>query len=166
MKIEITLDDKAIKAALARIGGPALNKILRPSLEKRANEARREAVKTFVSRGIGRGIFGRNAAGAWKMIKVSKVTESGGNLSLKMEATGLAGLQEMGGRIKPHVIKPKRGGVLAFQMAGELAFAKFVNHPGAQVKQVPALKPAAEKIPGQVIADVQPQIAALWGKAA
>jgi hypothetical protein len=166
VNLEITIDDKAIRAALARVGGTALNKIIRPSLERRANDARKEAVKAFVSRGIGRGIFGRNDSGAWKMIRLSPVVESGSNLSLKLSAVGFAALQETGGRIKPHRIQARKGGVLAFVTGGTLAFAKFVNHPGASVPKYPALQPAAEKIPAAVIADIQPLIAALWEKAA
>lgn len=166
MKLEIAIDDKAIKAAVARLNPAAFSKIIRPSLERRANDARKEAVRLFVSRGIGRGIFGKRDSGAWKIIKLSPVTESGGNMSLKLQAVGLAALQETGGRIKPHRIPRTGSTLMAFQMAGALQFATVVQHPGASVAKYPALQPAAAKIPAAVIADIQPAIAALWERAA
>lgn len=167
MNLEITLDDAAIRAAIGRYGGSAVAQIIRPSLERRANDARREAVRAFVSRGIGRGIFGRNDSGAWKLITLSPTQMSNDGLSLTLKAGGLAGMQETGGRTRPHIIKPKRAKVLAFAVAGEMAFAKIVNHPGGTVKQYPALRPAAEKIVAQVLADVAPALLALWeGRAA
>lgn len=165
-QFSIVIEDAGLKAALARFGGPAVARVMKPFFERRGNDARREAVKVFVARGIGRGIFGRNDSGAWKIIQLSKVEESGGNLSMKLSAVGLAGLQEVGGRIAPHVIEPKNRKALKFAVAGELAFAAVVNHPGATVKKYPALVPAAEKLLRLVAEDGRAALAALWSKAA
>lgn len=55
---------------------------------------------------------------------------------------------ELGGRTRPHIIRPKtEGGVLAFERGGETVFARFVNHPGSVIRPHPTLRPALE---GQV----------------
>jgi hypothetical protein len=170
--IEITLDDAAVRSAIGRFGGPEVNRIVASAIETRATEARAVAVRGFVQHGIGKGIFGRKDAGAWKLITASPVTMSGDSVAVMLTAKGFAGLQETGGRIKPHVIKPRRKTVLAFAVAGgfgfggDLVFTRLVHHPGATVPRHPALLPAAQKIPALVVADVRRELDALWTRAA
>ena len=172
MQLEIILDSKALEAAIGRMRGPAVNRAITASLERRANDARREAVRVFTSASIGKGIFGRNDRGAWKIITLGRIQQQGDTISMALKAAGLAALQETGGRIKPHVIKPKRAKVLAFAspggfgFGGEMAFAPIVHHPGATVPRHVALVPAAEKIPAQVVEDVRKALVALWTAAA
>jgi len=172
MKLSITLDTKALAAAVGRMRGPEVLKIQLRALEKHANEARKETVRGFVSAGIGKGIFGHNDKGAWKIITVSKPVIQGDSVALKITLKGLAALQETGGRIKAHVIKPKRAKMLAFGVAGgfgfggDMVFAKIVHHPGATVPKHESLRAAAAKILPSAIVDIQRDLAALWSRAA
>jgi hypothetical protein len=171
VQISITLDTKALAAAIGRMRGPEVARIELRALEKHVNEARKETVRGFVSHSIGKGIFGRNASGAWKIITVDKARIQGDTASVKISLKGLAALQEVGGRIRPHVIKPKRAKVLAFGVAGgfgfggDMVFAKIVKHPGAMVPKHESLRPAAEKVLVGAIEDIRRDIAALWEKA-
>lgn len=172
MQLSITLDTKALTAAIGRMRGPEVVRIQTRALEKHANEARKATVAGLVSRSIGKGIFGRNPSGAWKLVTVSKPVVQGDNVALKITLKGLAALQEVGGRIKPHIIKPKRAKMLAFAAAGgfgfggDLVFAKIVHHPGATVPKHESLKPAAAKVLVAAMQDIQRDLAALWNRAA
>lgn len=46
---------------------------------------------------------------------------------------------------RPHVILPVRASVLAFEVGGQMVFAKKVNHPGTKAQ--PFLMPAADILP-------------------
>jgi hypothetical protein len=168
VKLSITLDTKALAAAIGRLRGPEVGRIQIRALEKRVNEARKETVRGFVSRGVGKGIFGRNDKGAWKIITVEPAKIRGGTASVKITLKGFAALQEIGGRIKPHVIKPKNRKMLAFGVAGgfgfggDMVFAKLVNHPGATVPKHESLRPAAERVLVAAIEDIRRDVAALW----
>lgn len=170
--ITLELNGKALTAAIARFGGDSVTRVLVPLVERRANEARRQAIQTFVSRGIGKGIFGQNNSGAYKLITLDPVTSTGGAVVAKLHVKGLAALQEKGGRIRPHTIKPKRAKVLAFAdtkgfgFGGDFVFAKKVRHPGARVAAYPAIEPAAVKALELLLQDAGPRLAALWGQAA
>ena len=173
MQFSITLDTKALAAAIGRMRGPEVIRIQTRALEKHANEARKETVRGFVSHSIGKGIFGRNASGAWKIITLEPAKVQGENVSVKLTLKGLAALQEAGGRIKPHEIRPKNPKkMLAFASAGgfgfggDLVFAKIVSHPGATVPKHESLKPAAEKVLIRAMQDIQRDLAALWERSA
>jgi hypothetical protein len=170
--IGIAIDDKALTSAIARFGSDAVTKIIVPSLERRANEARREAVQTFASQGVGRGIFGGRESGAYKIITLAPIELANGGIVARLRASGFARLQETGGRTKRHFIRRRKRykglKALAFSGGGEQRFAAWVNHPGGQVKKYPALEPAAKKAQGLVLEDIRVKLAALWsgGKAA
>ena len=174
LALSLTLDSKALAAALGRMTGPDVVRIQTRALEKRANDARKETVRGFVSRGLGRRIFGGGRdSGAWKIVTVSKPVVQGNDAGLKITLRGFAALQETGGRIRAHVIKPKRAKVLAFGVAGgfgfggDMVFAKVVHHPGANVRKYESLRPAAEKVLAGAIEDIRRDMAALWnGQAA
>ena len=172
MKLSITLDTKALAAAVGRMRGPEVVRIQVRAMEKHAHVARGETVRGFVSAGIGKGIFGRNDSGAWKIITVSKPVIQGDSVALKITLKGLAALQETGGRIRPHIIKPKRAKMLAFAspgaagFGGDLIFAKLVHHPGATVPKHESLRAAAAKILPSAIEDIRRDLVALWEKAA
>jgi hypothetical protein len=173
VQLSITLDTKALAAAIGRMRGPEVGKIQIRALEKRANEARKETVRGFVSRGVGKGIFGRNDKGAWKLITVAPPKIQGDTASVKITLKGFAALQEAGGRTRPHIIRPKRAKLLAFGVAGgfgfggDMVFTKLVHHPGATVPKHESLRPAVEKVLVAALGDIQRDIAALWeGKGA
>jgi hypothetical protein len=172
MKLEISIDSKALSAAISRMRGPELLRLSGIAIEKHAKTAREAAVRAFVSRGIGKGIFGRNDSGAWKIITLSPIKVSGGSVSVTLAAGGLAGMQETGGHTRPHEIRPKRAKMLVFAVAGgfgfggDMAFAKVVHHPGGVVHKHPALVPAAEKIMPLALEDIRKAVVALWQKAA
>ncbi|UYL88134.1 hypothetical protein SEA_EVAA_23 [Gordonia phage Evaa] len=48
---------------------------------------------------------------------------------------------------RPHVIRPRRGNVLAFDIGGRTIFAREVHHPGTRAR--PFLRNAAERIAGE-----------------
>jgi hypothetical protein len=173
MKLSITLDTKALADAIGRMRGPEVGRIQVRALERRMNDARKETVQGFVSRGVGRGIFGRNNKGAWQLVTVEPPKIQGDTASVKITLGGFAALQERGGRTRPHIIRPKRAKRLAFAVAGgfgfggDLVFAKLVHHPGATVPKHESLRPAVEKVLVGAIEDIRRDLAALWdGKAA
>lgn len=53
-----------------------------------------------------------------------------------------------GGRIPPHIIRAKPGGVLRFVIDGRVVYARFVNHPGSTVRARPYLDRALREIVG------------------
>lgn len=170
--IILRYDDTKLSQAIQRFGAANITKLIVASLELRANEARREAVQTFIGAGIGKGIWGaRGFANAYKLITLDKVTSFA-----KLSVKGLAALQEQGGRIRAHPI-PRRGKLNRKPMLfyssgggkslGGMQFAWRVNHPGANVRRIPALVPAAERAQANVVLDLKAKLDALWaGKAA
>jgi phage gpG-like protein len=50
-------------------------------------------------------------------------------------------IHEYGGQTAPHVIQPRAGGVLAFQMGGKTVFARKINHPGSKIPARPFMRP-------------------------
>lgn len=172
MKLTVTLDSRALRAAVGRMRGPEVQKIMLRALEIRGNDVRKETVREFVRHGIGKGIFGHADAGAWKQIKLEKGKVQAESVSVKIRLTGFPALQETGGRIRPHVIKPKNKKYLAFPVAGgfgfggDLVFTKLVNHPGANVPKHEALKPAVQRALVAATEDIRRDLAALWNRAA
>lgn len=103
------------------------------------------AIELFRSKGIGRRVFGQKASGARVLFKRGRITKESDGYRGSLTATGLAGLQELGGRTRKHPI-PKTGTTLmAFTTGGQRAFAMRVNHPGAQHPAMPSLPAAAER---------------------
>lgn len=50
-------------------------------------------------------------------------------------------IHEYGGITAPHVIEPRAGNVLAFEMGGQTIFARRVNHPGSKIPARPFMRP-------------------------
>lgn len=162
MDISIQIDSAAVTAAVGRLQGPEVTRLLVRSLEIAANRARTAAVREFTAHSIGRKLFGRRDRGAFKIIQLEPIRAEGDTVTATLKALGLAAIQEQGGRIKPHIIKPRRAKVLAYAQAGAPAFARIVHHPGATMPAHPALVPEAQKIPAEVVAEVQAALEALW----
>lgn len=93
--------------ALAKFGDSIRPAIVR-ALKKVGEVPKRYAVEGFVSRGVGKGIFGRNARGAYSIIRVGAVETKGSTFVLALELRGFAALQEQGGHTKAHLIVPRR----------------------------------------------------------
>lgn len=53
-----------------------------------------------------------------------------------------------GGRIPPHIIRPRRAQALRFVIGGQVVYAKVVHHPGSTVKARPFLDRALREIVG------------------
>lgn len=159
-------------AALEKWGDSIRPAIVR-ALKQVGEVPKRLAVEGFVGRGVGRGIFGRNAKGAYKLIKTGAVETKGSTFILALELRGFAALQEQGGRTKPHVIVPRRRKALRLKggpggqgslasntflrrgatkgVASDLgAFRNAVNHPGSAIPRHPfaaeAMRGAAPQI--------------------
>lgn len=67
-----------------------------------------------------------------------------------------AGIQEFGGRTRPHRIAPKKpGGVLRWFSGGAAVFSRFVNHPGSKIPARPYMQPAVREQIKSIAADVR-----------
>jgi hypothetical protein len=125
------------------------------------------AVDLFRQRGIGRRIFGKKASGARGLITRGKLRVTDGVLEQPIKVKGLAAIQERGGRIKAHVIKPKVRKRLAFSIAGKPIVVGLVKHPGANMPAIPYLERAARQHMGKFREEVEKELAkAVGGKAA
>lgn len=100
-------------------------------------------LRAFRSRGIGRAIFGKNPAGARKLIKTTRVEVIGKDFyRVGLDLKGFVALQETGGQTKPHPIRAKGSGRLAFEgKPGDLTRPRSVRHPGGRVARFPAAEP-------------------------
>lgn len=86
---------------------------------------------SFLGTGIGRAIWGKRASGLSKLVYGMRVTKVGDELQTGIKLKGIPALLEDGGRILPHVIKPKNAPFLVFQAGGRwVRTAKGVRHPG------------------------------------
>lgn len=92
------------------------------------------AVEVFRSRGIGRRIFGRKAAGARKIITRSKLRGDPDFVIQPVKLKGLAAIQEAGGVTRPHLIRPKNKKRLAIN--GKPIMGS-VLHPGSRMPAMP-----------------------------
>lgn len=166
--------------ALVQFGDSIRPAIVR-ALKRAGEEPKRLAVGGFVSRGIGKGIFGRNATGAYKIIKVGAVETKGSTFVLALELRGFAALQEQGGRTKAHDIFPRKkkalrlkggpggsGSVVANTflrrgatkgVAADLgAFRRSVHHPGSNIPRHPFAADAMHKAAPHIQAEIDREI--------
>jgi phage gpG-like protein len=60
--------------------------------------------------------------------------------------TPYARIHELGGRTGPHVILPRSGSFLRFEVSGRVVFVRRVNHPGSNIPARPYLAPALEEV--------------------
>jgi phage gpG-like protein len=76
-----------------------------------------------------------------------QVQSSGDKFALIMGTdVPYAAIHEFGGITKPHEIRPKRKGFLAFQKGGEWRFTrKAIQHPGSKIPARPFLRPGLEQ---------------------
>lgn len=108
------LNRTAIQRMLRLPGG-----IVYRNMERRVRRVEAEAI--------------RLAPGSMKLgIRVSLETGPGGEFRGRIRSTHPATLFVVNGT-RPHKIFPRRpGGVLRFQVNGQVVYARYVNHPGNQ----------------------------------
>lgn len=162
--------------ALEKFGESMRPAILR-AMKRVARVPRLLAVQRFTSQGVGKGIFGKNNSGAFRIIKTGAVATQGGTFVLSLELRGFAAMQDQGGRTKPHWIVPKNRKALrlksgqgvgghaiantfllrgaAKSVASNLGVFRFgVHHPGANVPRHPfaadAMRAAAPRIQQEI----------------
>jgi hypothetical protein len=96
-------------------------------------------------------------------MSVSRVRRDEGGLVATLSAKGLAGLTETGGRTRPHIIQPRRAGVLVGAGRTGRFFARIVHHPGGPVAVRPSLQPAAEGLTDRIAAEMRTAVIGIWG---
>jgi len=109
---------------------------------KRAEEVPRQvAVSLFISRGVGRAIFGRRSSGAYKIINVKSVIAQK-RVVMALEVKGFAALQEQGGQTKAHTIRAEKVhyAALATKYAGKRRGAKFAARAARSKRAVLAIR--------------------------
>lgn len=119
-----------------------LGRVQADGLRRGLSTAREEALRAFQGRGIGRTLFRTDRGQGERLVTLEdvKATEGGAEGGIKL--SGLAALQEAGGRTKAHTIAPKRTTVLRFAEGGSILFRSTVRHPGSRVQGVPFAEPA------------------------
>lgn len=131
-------------ASSLRQFGSRLDVPILVGLETGLASARAAAINRFISRGVGRRVFGQKVKGAVGLIKVTPARMFGGRYVGALQARGLAAIQDQGGRTSPHTIAPKNAKFLVYRTkAGVLHVTdKPVHHPGAQHPAMPFLNEA------------------------
>lgn len=101
-----TLTLSGLASALERAGSDIDGEIL--NVVRRGQQAAQAyAVYLFRSQGIGRRLFGQNDKGAFRIITRMLAQKTGdGSFVGGIKASGLAAMQDAGGRTKAHVIMP------------------------------------------------------------
>jgi hypothetical protein len=119
----------AMKRALRRVG---------TAVQKTMIDLSRE-------RGVMKTIFGKKSAGARKSaITRSKLRDEQNTVVQPITIKGLAEIQEKGGRIKPHLIRPGRSGYLV--IGGKpIRVPDGVQHPGATHPSIPFADRSAQR---------------------
>lgn len=115
--LTITIDATQAIAALGALSGPGMQAKLALGLRELALLGEREvAAKTPVKTGALRASITAAAQGplAWKI------------------ASPLPYAAAVEGGSRPHVIRPRRAKLLAFQVGGTRVFARQVRHPGSR----------------------------------
>lgn len=86
--------------------------------------------------GLGQTVWAKRRGSIPQQVSLiqARVADGGQSLITGVKLKGLARLIEEGGRTKAHQIKPRTAPKLAFKVAGNLVFARGVNHPGSPVR--------------------------------
>lgn len=125
-----------------------LPKLRENAVRAALNSARNAAVKYFMSRGVGRRIWGgggrfkKDAKSVRRIINRVRLKKLGASdFETGLHAHGMAALVETGGRTKAHTIRGRRG-LLKFQGPEGTVYTRVVNHPGSQMQRDPYLERA------------------------
>ena len=124
---------------------------------------RASAVKNIRSKGIGKSLWGatdkigakKGRKAVAKLVVGGKVQERYGAYSVDLTLKGFPAMMEVGGQTAPHRIEPKNVPLLAFVAAGDLVFAKGVDHPGGPVRKDPSLAPAIDRWSPSINTDIE-----------
>lgn len=159
--IEVTIDTNTSALMQSLKGfGPQVTKALSAAFQRELRKTRRIALASFRRTALGRRLPKAASAG---MMGLSRVRREEGGFSATLSAKGLAGLTETGGRTRPHVIRPRKAGVLVASAGmGGRFYARIVHHPGGPVAVRPSLQPAAEGLTGRIAAEMREAILAIW----
>jgi phage gpG-like protein len=121
-----------------------LRRALRVALAWALNDARDHAREVGLGGGSGRLTSRRGEAG----LRGSITTQMGGEGDRQWGALGsnlvYAAIHELGGRTRPHEIRPRRGRALRWLGRDGMVFARRVRHPGSVIPARPYLRPAIE----------------------
>lgn len=140
------------------------------ALRRTGTAVQATAIEEAIKRGVMRRVFGKKSSGARKIIRRSKLRIRDGAIEQPITVTGLAAIQERGGRTEPHIIKPKLRKVLKFGIAGiagfggDAVFATEVNHPGGNHPAMPFLERAAARHMSRFREEVEVELAKAVGK--
>jgi hypothetical protein len=145
-------------AEALRVGGREARHALILAGRRGLTKVRRYASQEFRYRGIGRAVFGKKGSGTRPLFRRARVRIEGSSIVGGMELVGLAAIQEVGGRIRQHVIKARPGRALSFlgtfgRSAGRSIAVQKVLHPGATMPRFPVLQKAATRAHPEILAD-------------
>jgi hypothetical protein len=87
----------------------------------------------------------------------SNVREAGYRVegTVYIEGVPYSRLQDIGGTISAHMIRPKNSPVLRFMMNGKKVYAQYVFHPGAHIPGVRYMKDAFSSVGPQLSRDIK-----------
>lgn len=149
--------------AIAEVHG--LLRACSQAFERSARYLRTEIAQKARAKGIVRAVFARNTGKLVRSLKLGRVKRTPrDDFEAPLEAGGLLAIQETGGQLRPHTIRPKRAPLLVFVTQGRLVATPIVRHPGAIHPKMPAfgpeLKRGAPRFRRDVLAAIQAHIKA------
>lgn len=158
--IEVSIDTNTSALMQSLKGfGPQVMRALSKAFQRELRRTRSVAVASFRRTTMGRRLPKAASAG---MMKLSRVRRDEDGLVATLSATGLAGLTETGGRTRPHLIQPRKAGVLVGAGRTGRFFARVVHHPGGPVAVRPSLQPAAEGLTDRLAAEMRAAVLDIW----
>jgi hypothetical protein len=135
----------------------AMKRAASNALRRTGTAVQKSAIDLFRQRGIGRKIFGQKAAGARKIITRSKLRVRNGVLEQVIKMKGLAAIQERGGLIKEHIIRPKNAKALRFA-SGEIR--RLVEKQKANYPAIPYAQRAVAQNAGKLQEELSKELRA------
>lgn len=144
----------------------ALENVASRAFRSTIGRVKKEAISEAKTRGVLRSIAQRSPRWLSSLVKLSPIEQVDNKYQGRLRIVGLATIQETGGRIRAHVIRPKMGSRLVFRAGGRTVAVREVKHPGSTHPAIPFFEPAVAKAAPKMIEDVQKQIALHLAKAA
>jgi hypothetical protein len=125
---------------LRRMAGRELMRAQENGMKRGLRRARKIALGELPRRGVLRRIFQKKPKGLGVLITLHRVRFHGTSVIGALQLKGLAAIQEVGGRTKPHVIKPSLKKALRFEGSSGTHFQRVgVRHPGSKMPAIPVL---------------------------
>lgn len=147
---------RQLKSLQAGFSAPIL-----AGLRKGVRRARKPAQDRLRATGLGRALQAKRGKAGTPPVDVSvgRARMVGPEaFECSLQAGGMAGLLDAGGKIKPHKIAAKNGKALIFQGSRGLVVTQIVNHPGALVQAAHALRPALDAVTPGIAADIDSEL--------